>query len=146
MCTVPDGVFESEWEQSRGLPLLDRVYKLKRIFRVSYKTVLYRVAQKTDDKSVWGKFNASYKRRYGKSLPFKMEPEGLPSTEFGGPAPVPRGADEPERLSSLYFVGDRLHRLVRQAVEDGTISMGRAASILGKSLPEMREIANSWFS
>ena len=108
--------------------------------------MLYRVSEFTGDKSVWPQFHARYKQRYSRKLPYRDEPEGLPSEDFWGPAPVPKGAHEPERSSSYYFVGERLHRLVRQAVEDGKISMGRAASILGKSLPEMREIANSWVS
>jgi Zn-dependent peptidase ImmA (M78 family)/DNA-binding XRE family transcriptional regulator len=143
---MPGKEFEIRWEQSRGLPFIDRVFKLKRVFRVSYKTVLYRVSEITGDKSVWPQFHARYKRRYSRTLPHHDEPEGLPSEDFWGPAPVTKGAHEPERSSSFYFVGERLYRLVREGVEDGKISMGRAASILGKSLPEMREIANSWVS
>jgi hypothetical protein len=38
-------VFEKEWQNTRGLPFLDRILKVKRMFRVSYKTVLYRLAE-----------------------------------------------------------------------------------------------------
>ena len=95
---------------------------------------------------MWPQFHARYKRHYSRTLPHHDEPEGLPSEDFWGPAPVTKGAHEPERSSSFSFVGERLYGLVREGVEDGKISMGRAASILGKSLPEMREIANSWVS
>ena len=39
---------------------------------------------------------------------------------------------------------DRLSRLVRQAVESGEISLGRAAEILRLPLPEMRTLAGAW--
>jgi Zn-dependent peptidase ImmA (M78 family) len=40
---MPEESFESEWAQTRGLPLIARVLIVKRIYRVSYKTVLYRL-------------------------------------------------------------------------------------------------------
>ncbi len=39
-------------------------------------------------------------------------------------------AGEPAGLSRHDFMEDRLHRLVRQALERGSISLGRAAEIL----------------
>src|SRR5207245_1218913 len=38
---MPDDVFRSEWDEARGHGLVDRVFKVKRIFHVSYRTVLY---------------------------------------------------------------------------------------------------------
>lgn len=40
---MPMASFQKEWAQSSGLGLYDRVLKLKRIYRVSYLTVLYRL-------------------------------------------------------------------------------------------------------
>jgi Zn-dependent peptidase ImmA (M78 family) len=42
---MPDDVFRSGWTEARGLPLFERVLKIKRIFRVSYRTVLYRLSE-----------------------------------------------------------------------------------------------------
>jgi Zn-dependent peptidase ImmA (M78 family) len=116
---MPAQEFETRWKRCRGLPLVDRVFKVKRVFRVSYKTVLYRVYETTGDKGVWAQFQAGYKRRCSRTLPHRDEPEGLLSADFWGPAPVAKGAHEPERSSNFYFVGERLHLLVRTAVEAG---------------------------
>src|SRR5690554_2090535 len=42
---MPDILFRKEWSETRGLDLVHRVFKLKRIFRVSYQTVLRRLAE-----------------------------------------------------------------------------------------------------
>ena len=42
---MPQGSFEREWYDSSGHPLYERVLKVKRIFHVSYKTVLLRLVQ-----------------------------------------------------------------------------------------------------
>jgi Zn-dependent peptidase ImmA (M78 family)/transcriptional regulator with XRE-family HTH domain len=140
---MPDDIFRKEWEEARGLSLLDRVFKLKKMFHVSYKSVLYRVSQ-DGDKKIWEKFQVAYKHRFGSTLAFKDEPEGLTKKEFKDPEPPSKGAEEPERVSHWYFRGDRRERLVREAVEKELITLGKAANILDISLREMREIANSW--
>ena len=54
---MPQEVFALEWNEARGLPLVDRVLKVKRIFRVSYRTVLYRLSeQEAYGKAIWQKF------------------------------------------------------------------------------------------
>jgi hypothetical protein len=35
---MPEPAFASEWDDTSGHPLIDRVLKVKRMFRVSYKT------------------------------------------------------------------------------------------------------------
>jgi predicted HTH domain antitoxin len=60
--------------------------------------------------------------------------------------PSARAADEPEHLVEGDFMEDRLFRLVRKAVEDDEISLGRAAEILRMNLEDMRELSNSWVS
>ncbi len=40
---MPEAAFRAAWAQTEGHPLLVRVLKVKRMFRVSYKTVLYRL-------------------------------------------------------------------------------------------------------
>ncbi len=51
---------------------------------------------------------------------------------------------EPEGLSRHDFIEDRLVRLVRQALEQEHISLGRAAEILGLHRDEMRKYAREW--
>lgn len=142
---MPAPVFREEWEEARGRPLVDRVFKLKQIFRVSYKTVLYRVAEETNDKQIWGKFYAQYKRRTGRALAKTDEPGAMTLADFRrSPAPTAKGSEEPERVKASAFMDDRLWRLVRQAVESGEISMSRGAEILRLSTREMREVSAGW--
>jgi Zn-dependent peptidase ImmA (M78 family)/DNA-binding XRE family transcriptional regulator len=143
---MPQRLFQREWDEARGLGLVDRVFKLKRIFRVSWQSVLYRVAAplpKGARTKVWVSFHAAYERQYGQSLTRTTEPEPLDPKAFGG-RPADRVADEPARLVEADFSEDRLRRLVREAVEREQITLGRAAEILQLNLTEMRQLANSW--
>ena len=51
---MPYQGFNSEWEETAGMPFVDRVMKIKSIFKVSYKTVLFRLKQNglVDDR-IW---------------------------------------------------------------------------------------------
>lgn len=140
---MPDAVFRREWDETYGLPLVARVIKVKRIFHVSYRTVLHRLAPTYDGwGNIWVRFNSDYKRLTGQSLSKSDEPSALAETEFHAAAPEGR---EPDRLSVGDFREDRLIGLVRRAVEAGEISLGRGAEILGISLKDMRTLSASWF-
>lgn len=139
---MPDAAFESEWGDAYGLPFINRVLKVKSIFQVSYKTVLYRLSESLG-KSIWGKFQYSYKLKTGKTLSITDEPEALPPDKFQQSPEVLRSL-EPDSLSSSHFVEDRLSRLVRKAIERDEITMGRGAEILRQDLEAMREIVSSW--
>ncbi|PKM80024.1 MAG: DNA-binding protein [Firmicutes bacterium HGW-Firmicutes-14] len=139
---MPEKVFESEWEDTYGLYFLDRVFKVKRIFQVSYKTVLYRLAEKYGS-VVWGKFQAAYKLRYRKTLNFTDEPEALSPEEFGHVPEILR-AREPDSLSPSSFMEDRLSKLVREAIEKDKITLSRGAEILRLDLESMRERIALW--
>jgi Zn-dependent peptidase ImmA (M78 family)/DNA-binding XRE family transcriptional regulator len=144
---MPDDAFRREWQDARGLPLVRRVLKVKRMFRVSYRTVLYRLAERSDDPSqVWKLFQVQYRLRHGRTLLREDEPEALAADAFRASAPETLRADEPDNLSPSDFQEDRLHRLSRQAVEEGVISLSRAAEILELSLRDMRQLANAWAS
>ncbi|MGH7270309.1 MAG: ImmA/IrrE family metallo-endopeptidase, partial [Polyangiaceae bacterium] len=143
---MPEELFEEEYKDTWGLGFVDRVLKLKRIFRVSYRTVLYRMQEKlppADRSKVWMRFAVEYKRHTRKSLGKADEPEALPPEAFNG-RPPDRSAEEPDRLLAVDFMGDRLSNLVRRSVEQEVISLGRAAEILGIELKKMRVLANSW--
>lgn len=140
---MPQASFGKEWDQARGLALYDRVLKVKRIHRVSYMTVLFRVHE-LGRPEIWAMFKAEAKRRTGKSLLKADEPAALGPGAFLGPAVETRKGDEPTQLTEYDFLTDRRQRLVREAVEGDIISIGRAAEILGVTLRSMRQIAGSW--
>src|ERR1044072_3535896 len=64
---IPEPSFKREWDETYGLPLVDRVLKVKRMFRVSYRSVLYRVAD-LQGKQIWDQFNDQYKERFDKKI------------------------------------------------------------------------------
>lgn len=136
---MPEEAFNSEWKETYGLHFVDRVLKVKRIFQVSYKTVLYRLSE-TFGPSIWGKFKSAYKSRTGKILRLTDEPEALSPDKF---SEVLR-SQEPDSLSDSHFIEDRLCRLVRTAIEQDEITMSRGAEILRLDLNTMRDMISSW--
>lgn len=142
---MPDAVFWSEWHEARGLPFVDRVLKVKRIFRVSYATVLHRLGEREQSPSdLWKRFRGELRRRTGRPLLKTDEPDALPPSAFRDGYPVPLRSQEPDRLSPSDFAEDRLPALVRRAIEEERITLGRGAEILGLTLVNMRELAASW--
>lgn len=142
---MPKELFDKELAEARGLPLVKLVFKLKRIFRVSWKSVLYRIAsQSADGGKLWGRFQGEYRSLTGHTVGATEEPDGLSAGEFRSVRPPAKVADEPEHLVEDDFVEDRLSRLVRKAVEKDEISIGRAAEILKLELVDMRQLVNSW--
>jgi Zn-dependent peptidase ImmA (M78 family)/DNA-binding XRE family transcriptional regulator len=128
---MPEQGFDSEWEETAGMPFAERVMKIKSIFKVSYKTVLYRLKQKgIVDDMIWLRFQQLYEAKYNKKLLFKEEP-------------FPEGS-EPFGLKPFDFYADRLSRLVRKAVENERISISRAAEILNLSSEHMMERISEW--
>ena len=137
-----DEAFSVEWNVTHGLSLLERVLKVKRIFRVSYKTVLHRlVASEREASDVWQAFQRQHREQFGKTLQKTDEAEPLHESEFAWSW---RRSGEPAGLSRYDFVEDRLARLVRRAVEGQRVSLGRAAEILGLTREEMRRQARAW--
>lgn len=129
---MPTAVFWRGWEETYGLGFVERVTKVKRIFRVSYRTVLHRLEPTyTGWGTIWQRFQADYKKGRGHTLTRNDEPDAL-------------SGREPDRLSAGDFREDRLAYLVRKAVEAEEISLGRAAEVLELSLSEMRDLVSSW--
>jgi len=121
---MPQQKFDKEWKETRGLPTWQRILKVKRIFHVSDKTVLWRLLElNVFTKDIWRERNRFLKQVYKTRNPSKYEPEPLRSYDF---------------------VTDWLDRLVRLAYERKTISRSRASEILDISLDDMRQRANSW--
>ena len=142
---MPRSAFDSEWQDTYGMPFVDRVLKIKRIFRVSYLTVLHRLAEEADEPaSVWRTFQANYKQQFGKSLRRVDAPDAVAADADLASSPEASRACEPERLSRSDFLEDRLSRLVRTGVEKSVITLSRGAEVLGLSLLEMRQLSASW--
>ena len=143
---MPQDAFLNEWNTTAGLPLIDRVFKIKSIFNVSWRTVLYRYAQSCDPNmrsNIWKNFNLIYKSRNNTPLLKHEEPDGISQEVYkvGFQRSVGR---EPFPLDQYNFQEDRLPKLVREAVESGVITLSRGAEILRISLQEMRLLATQW--
>jgi Zn-dependent peptidase ImmA (M78 family) len=142
---MPEEAFRREWDETYGLSFVERVLKVKRLFRVSYRTVLHRLgASKLVPGNIWARFQTDYQRLHGRRLLRDDEPLALERDAFQASLPETLVAREPEHLSRVDFPGDRLSLLVRRAVESERISLGRAAEILRLSLQEMRDLSASW--
>ncbi len=137
---MPHDSFEREWRDSRGHPLYERVIKIKRIFHVSYKTVLIRLIQMEEaPRDIFRTFQVQHRRRFGQTLKKVDEPQPLTENKFN----EKRGL-EPDCLSDTDCLDDRLRSLVRQAVESDEISLSRGAEILRIPLMDMRQLAAEW--
>jgi len=141
---MPQEVFQKEWDETYGLPFVSRVLKVKRMFRVSYKTVLYRLAEGNPKVNVWRLFQNGYRQRFGRTLGRADEPDAIRASDYHTGAPEAQRAGEPTHLVAEDFLHDRLWRLVRQGVEGGHISLSKGAEILGLSLDDMRAATRGW--
>lgn len=140
---MPEPRFTKEWREVLGLPLFDAVMKVKRIFRVSYRTVLHRLDE-IGIKDVWRRFMAQAKVRLGRSLTRTDEPDPLTPAARGTAAPELLRGREPFELAPSDFDPDRRMRLIRRALDERRMSLSRAAEILGLDLRKMRDLHQSW--
>lgn len=139
---MPHELFTNEWDDACGLSLIDRVLKVKRICRVSYKTVLYRIAeQRPQASNLWARFQGEWKRRHGRTLLKSDEPHALSPEDF---APEALRSQEPDTLTKSDFAEDRLSKLTCMAVDQDKISIERAAKILRISPLDMAHLAETW--
>ena len=123
---MPQKAFNKRLNEVKGLNFVDAILHIKRIFRVSYKTVIYRLIEEDiADKKMWKIFCYEYKERE--------------NFDFSG-------HKEPEPLAAIDCIEDCLSRLVRIAYEKELISMSRAAEILGRSIIGMRKLVSGWMA
>jgi Zn-dependent peptidase ImmA (M78 family) len=122
---MPQAAFEKKLKESYGLDFIERILHIKRFFGVSYCSILHRLADMgiSDYGKLVSKFIALYKNKYHKSLDCHQEPFALVKPDF---------------------VEDYLSTLVRKALEEGKITVSRAAEILNLPIVDMRQIINSW--
>ena len=121
---MPDAAFLRQWEESKGAWWVDRVLSVKRYFKVSYQTVLWRLVERgLAGNDIYVSFARQYNDRYRHDL---------------------RGHYEPNGLAPLDFVEERFPRLVRTALEREEITLSRAAEMLRLPLSDMRSLYLSW--
>ncbi len=138
---MPDKAFDNELDSLRGLYWIDIILALKRIFKVSWKTVVKRLQDKgLLDESAWMRFHTQFRQRYGSSLAGYKEPDPLDAAEYVDD----RG--EPETLRRSDFPANQLQLrgLVREGLEQGKLSISRAAKALGCNVEDVREMAKDW--
>ena len=141
---MPQTLFDQKLAEAKGLPIVPLVFKLKRFFGVSWKTVLHRLASSSaDGNRLWGRFQAEYGALTGRTIGTGNGPRGM-KTSIRSVGPAARVADEPEHLVAADFVESRLHLLVRDAVERDEITVGRAAEVLRLDVKTMLATARSW--
>jgi Zn-dependent peptidase ImmA (M78 family)/DNA-binding XRE family transcriptional regulator len=132
---MPKEQFEQAWSESRGLHWVESVLHTKRLFLVSYRTVLRRLIDiGVADDSIYKKFSQTYTNLYGRRLRFKEEPGAYYETS----------KNEPSNLQNEGFIEGRLSRLVRDALERDLISISRAAEILNITVSKMRARVEEW--
>lgn len=122
---MPQDVFEKKWKESAGLSFVDRVLKLKKIFKVSYRTILYRLAEKEgyEYREICMQFSVNYKRKYNKDLKNNFEPAAL---------------------DKMDFIDNRLSYLVARAFMEEEITISKACEVLNINYAELGEICSSF--
>lgn len=139
---VPDDGLKKEWEESKGLAFVDRVLKIKKIFKVSYMTVLIRLVQMgiaASHTNLIVQFRKDYKTKYLRDLKGHYEPEALANAE-----PELIAEEDPQELDISDLMEERFARLVREAYERDLISMSRAGEMLNLSIYDMRTFIRAW--
>ncbi|MGO8821890.1 MAG: ImmA/IrrE family metallo-endopeptidase [Desulfomonilaceae bacterium] len=143
---MPEQAFGEYLKLSRGLDFVDWVLKVKRVFLVSYLTVLKRLkTMGLADDTIYDVFRDRYHKKYKRRLKRTEEPEGISAGNFGiGAEHKDVSLIEPDKLDPYDFLEDRLCGLVREAFEKNLITAGKAAKILGLSIGEMQGLIGSW--
>ena len=120
---MPRDAFQKSWDENKGLHWVDNVLHIKRIYKISYRSVLKRLIEQGVSDQIYMKFYQFYKIKFGKDL---------------------KNNREPFPLEKIDFIEDRLSKLVRESYEKELISFNKAAEILKIDNESMRERVNSW--
>lgn len=135
---MPNSDFISVWNKSANCDFVDRVIRIKQIFRVSYQVVLYRlseyVKENNIDFNVWKTFGILYRRKYGVKVDWKKEVASN----------LDENSKELRALSNQFYSSGRLAELVKKAVDDNVISQIEAADILNIDTKIVSDFQKSW--
>ncbi|OHD52651.1 MAG: hypothetical protein A2015_09485 [Spirochaetes bacterium GWF1_31_7] len=138
---MPDELFRKFFSEYKHLHWFDMIIALKRIFRVSYKTVIYRIIEKNlvrNDFNLWIHFPMEYNKRTSRTLKNHTEPEPITSIVED------YRQREPEHLHRGDFMRDTLQGLVQEAYFRELITFSRAGEILQKDNEAMNQLLESW--
>ena len=113
---MPEKGFNLYWSSNRGLYWTDRVIKIKQIYGVHYKTVLYRLG--------------NFDRLYGKFL--KEYKNGALKDDR-----------DPEPLYKKLFIEERMHNLTVNAINEKKLTIAEGAEILKISKADMKRSVQS---
>jgi Zn-dependent peptidase ImmA (M78 family) len=132
---MTDKLFKSKLKETQGKDWVDRVLHIKRFFKVSYKTVLRRLADEnyidSQKINIFQEFAKDYKKLYKHDLKDHYEPDALSDSE-------------PEALTKSDFMAERYNRLVYEAYSKDIITTSEAAELLGLAIDSFRELTRSW--
>lgn len=135
---MPNNDFISAWNKSANCDFVDRVIRIKQIFRVSYQVVLYRlseyVKENNIDFNVWKTFGILYRKKYGVKVDWKKEVASN----------LDENSKELRALSNQFYSSGRLAELVKKAVDDNIISQIEAADILNIDTKVVSDFQKSW--
>ena len=125
---MPGSHFNEKWSSCRGSNWVESVLHIKRLFGVSYKTVLNRlVTEGLAKDDIYDRFVNSYNGRFDRKLVFREGPEEYLAR-----------SEEPSSLDRTDFFENRLAWLVAEALDRELITMSRAAEILRITVSELR--------
>lgn len=135
---MPQEDFIKVWNSSANNDFVDRVIRVKQIFRVSYQVVLYRLSEYVKENDinfdVWKFFNISYMRKYKVKIDRTKELNSVLDTN----------SRELRALSNQFYASGRLAELVKKAVDKNIINLDTAADILNISVKEVENFKRIW--
>ncbi len=134
---MPENEFLQEWQKADNCDFVDRVIKVKQIFRVSYKVVLYRLNEliklQKPNYNIWPIFYREYSKKYNTKLSKKDEMYSLNVN-----------SKELQALSNNIYFGRGIASLVKKAYMQKLLSIEKCAEILDKTKDEMKYLINTW--
>lgn len=137
---IPQELLEKEWTHNQGLPLVARVIRTKRVFRVGYRRILMRLEGPRKKKNgLIEEFLAQYQQAMGRDLAESSEP----AESSRGSRSELRGS-EPARVSSWEFVPGRLSRLAEQAMQRGLMERSDGLAIQSREMDKIRRMVMEW--
>lgn len=135
---MPQEDFIKVWNSSANNDFVDRVIRVKQIFRVSYQVVLYRLSEYVNENDinfdVWKFFNISYMRKYKVKIDRTKELNSVLDTN----------SRELRALSNQFYASGRLAELVKKAVDKNIINLDTAADILNISVKDVENFKRIW--
>ncbi|MHC1691900.1 MAG: helix-turn-helix domain-containing protein [Sphaerochaetaceae bacterium] len=135
---VPSKGFEKDWNEAKGLHWVNRVLRVKKIYKVSYLTILVRLVQlnpELQDRLIIAEFCSAYRQLYQHDLKDHYEPDAIQD---------PVASFDPQGLDVSDLVEDRFSRLVRKAYDGQIISLSRAGEMMNRSIEDMRDLIRAW--